>query len=172
MALPSVSHTPSLATSSPTSSHSPAVAGVGSSPTTETPPAPPTVARFTTPSPPMPFPCRISRPTQIIHRMPTPCRAYSSFECFAYSPLRTVMHQDQVKPPQPAWKPFQRRRDIDRSAAREALSDASNWNSQVSLLPRRRSFGWSPTSPRRSAAADPTVAKPASVEPGATPDRA
>jgi hypothetical protein len=151
MALPPILRMPFLATASPTSYWR--VLGNSSSPTTETAPTGPRIAQIK-PSQPMPYPFRICTPSQIIYRIPTPCRSYSSALCHAKSPLRVVMFQDQMEPPQPAWKAYQRRRNLNRFSAREALSDASNWNSQVSLLPRRRSFSLNPAPPRRSFVAE------------------
>lgn len=154
---------PFLATASPASSRWPG-AGLLSSPTTETTPVQPSIAQ-SSPSQPMPYPFRICSPSQIIHRMPTPCPSYSPIECHAKSPLRMVMFQDHIEPPEPpepVWKPAQRRRDLNRSSAREALSDAFSWDSrhsQVSLLPRRRRSPVSIlTSPRSSPAAEDTLA--------------
>ena len=147
---------PFLATATPASSRWPG-AGLLSSPTTESTPFRPSIA-LSSPSQPMPYPFRICAPSQIIHRMPTPCPSYSSIECHAKSPLRMVMLQDQIELPEPIWKPAQRRRDINRSAAREALSDALSWDSQISLLPRRRSPVSIPISPCKSPAAEGTLA--------------
>lgn len=159
MALPPVSRMPFIAaTASPTSSYW-RVLGNRSSPTLETAPLRSSIAQAQ-PLQPMPYPFRVCTPSQIIYRIPTPCRLYSSFECHSKSPLRVVMFQDQIEPPQPIWRPYQRRRGLNRFSAREALSDASSWNSQVSLLPRRRSFVSDPASPRRPATAEgPTAAR-------------
>ena len=151
MALPPIPRMPFVATATPTSYWR--VLGNSSSPTTETAPTGPRIAQIK-PSQPMPYPFRICTPSQIIYRIPTPCRSYSSALCHAKSPLRVVMFQDQMEPPQPAWKAYQRRRNLNRFSAREALSDASSWNSQVSLLPRRRSFSLNPAPPRRSFVAE------------------
>jgi hypothetical protein len=156
MALPPISRMPFLATACPTSPvlpYWPDVIGRPFSPTTETAPARPRIAQ-TKPCQPMPYPFRICAPRQIIYKIPTPCRLYSSFECHEKSPLRVVMFQDQIEPPQPVWRAFQRRRNLNRFSAREALSDASGWSSQVSLLPRRRSFVSSAAPPRRASAAE------------------
>jgi hypothetical protein len=154
MALPLISRMPFVATASPTSSYW-RVLGNRSSPTTESAPPRPRIAQIK-PSQPMPYPFRICTPSQIIYRMPTPCRSYSSALCHAKSPLRVVMFQDQMEPPQPVWKTYQRRRNLNRFSAREALSDASSssWNSQVSLLPGRRVFASNPAPPRRSFVAE------------------
>jgi hypothetical protein len=152
MALPPVSRMPFLATASPTSSYW-RVLGNRSSPTTETAPVRPRIAQIK-PTQPMPYPFRICTPSQIIYRMPTPCRLYSSVLCHAKSPLRVVMSQDQMEPSQPVWRPYQRRRNLNRFSAREALSDATSWNSQVSLLPGRRIFTSNLAPPRSSFAAE------------------
>ena len=162
MALSPISRMPFVATASPASSYW-RVLGNRSSPTTETAPARPSIAQ-TKPFQPMPYPFRICTPSQIIYRIPTPCRLYSSFECHATSPLRVVMFQDQMIPPKPVWRHNQRSRDLNRSAAREALSDAFSWNSQVSLQPRRRNIAPNPAPPRRSSAAEGQMpARPPSI---------
>jgi hypothetical protein len=158
MALAPITRMPFLATASPASSYW-RVLGNRSSPTTETAPARPSIAQ-TKPFQPMPYPFRICTPSQIICRIPTPCRLYSSFECHARSPLRVVVFQHQVEPPKPVWRPLQRQRNHNRSAAREALSDAFSWNSQASLQPRRRNLGSDPAPHRRiSADEGPALAR-------------
>jgi hypothetical protein len=158
MALPSVSRMPFLATASPTSSYW-RVIGDRPSPTTETAPARPSIEQRK-PSQPMPYPFRICTPSQIIYRMPAPCRLYASNACHLKSPLRMVVFQDQTDPPKPVWRHLQRAHGLDRSAAREALSDAFSWSSQTSLLPRRRNFVPHPASPRRlSTAESPTLVR-------------